>query len=69
MFNFKVTAEARRRGLGWWFIFLSVFAALFVLSSAKGSASPILFIAIFGSLFVGFPVGLGVGLLTGRIRW
>jgi hypothetical protein len=47
---------------------IAALCALFVIMTARHSKSPLLFVVIFGGLFVLVPVLVGFGVLTGRLR-
>jgi hypothetical protein len=70
---FNLTPERsrtlRNKALGWFFIAFAMLAAVLILPGAKESASPTLYVVIFGGLFVGIFAVLGVALLTGRVQW
>lgn len=54
--------------VGVFFIAFALVAAVLVLPGAKGSQSPILYVCIFGGLFVGIPVALGIGVVLENRR-
>jgi hypothetical protein len=67
----KVTGKPVRASVGVWFVGFALIMAILLLPGAKNSASPVLYVCIFGGLFVGVPAVLGVGVLyhnlhTGR---
>ena len=70
---FNLTPErsktARNKALGWFFICFAVLAAVLILPGAKESASPTLYVLIFGGLFVGIFAVLGIAILTGHVQW
>ena len=59
---------ANPKTLGYFFISFAILMGLVILPGAKDSASPVLYVFIFGGLFVGVFATLGVGLLTGRVK-
>jgi hypothetical protein len=48
-------------------IVLSIACALIVLPGAKHAQSPVLYIVLFGGLFVGVPLAISIGCLTGYL--
>jgi hypothetical protein len=61
-------APTNTKSLGWFFIGFVALAGVLILPGATESASPTLYVIIFGGLFVGVFAVLGVGLVTGRVR-
>ena len=59
----KATGKPVPVVLGWCFIAYAGIAALFVLPGANDSHSPILYVAIFGGLFVAIPAVLGIAIV------
>ena len=51
----KVTEKPVRTSVGIFFIGFALLAAAIILPGAKGKQSPILYVCIFGGLFVGVP--------------
>jgi hypothetical protein len=64
----KVTGRAVPTSLGFFLIVFAVVAAVAVLSGARGMQSPLLFVGIFGGLFVGVPAALGIGVVVENRR-
>jgi hypothetical protein len=66
----KVAADGKRFGLdvGIWFVGFGLLGAVLVLPGAKAAASPALFVIIFGGLFIGVPIALGVGVISEHLR-
>jgi hypothetical protein len=59
----KVTGKPVPTSIGIWFIVFALVDAVAIVSGAKGTQSPLLFICIFGGLFVGIPAALGIGVV------
>lgn len=59
----KVTGKPIPVGVGVFFIVFGVIGAAAMLSGAKGAASPLLFVCIFGGLFMLIPAVLGIGIV------
>jgi len=64
----KVTGKPVPTSVGLFFIGLALIAAGFIFPGAKGAQSPILYICIFGGLFVGIPAALGIGVVVENRR-
>jgi hypothetical protein len=54
--------------LGTWFIGFALISALLILPGAKESKAPLLYLFIFGGLFVGIPAILGIGTVYEHLR-
>jgi hypothetical protein len=59
----KVTGKPIRPSVGVCFVGLAVINAILILRGMKGAPSPILYICIFGGLFVGIPAVLGIAIV------
>jgi hypothetical protein len=59
----KVTGKPVKPSVGMCFIGFAVINAILILRGMKGAASPILYICIFGGLFVGIPAVLGTAIV------
>ena len=57
-----------RIGVGVFFIAFSLVSAFLILVGARDSASPILYVCIFGGLFSAVPGILGVGIIADQLR-
>jgi len=64
----KVTGKPVTVGLGMWLIVFAVISAAAILSGAKDAESPLLFVGIFGGLFVLIPAVLGIGIVYEHLR-
>jgi hypothetical protein len=64
----KVTGKPIPTDVGIFFVAFAFVAAAAVLSGAKDAQSPLLFICIFGGLFVGIPAVLGIGVVLENRR-
>jgi hypothetical protein len=64
----RVTGKPVRTSVGFCFIALALIAAVLVLPGAKESQSPLLYVCIFGGLFVGIPAALGIGVVLENRR-
>jgi hypothetical protein len=64
----KVTGKSVRTSVGIFFIGFALLAAVVILPGAKGTKSPILYVCIFGGLFVGVPAALGIGIVIENRR-
>ena len=64
----RVTGKPVPTSVGVFFIAFALVAAVLVLPGAKGSQSPILYVCIFGGLFVGIPAALGIGVVLENLR-
>jgi len=64
----KVTGKPVPTSVGIFFIGFAVLAAAFIFPGAKGAQSPILYVCIFGGLFVGIPAALGIGVVVENRR-
>jgi hypothetical protein len=64
----KVTRKPVPTGVGIFFIGFAHLAAAFVFLGVKGAQSPILYICIFGGLFVGIPAALGISVVVENRR-
>jgi hypothetical protein len=59
----KVTGKPVAAGVGVSFICLALIGAILILLGAKESQSPLLYICIFGGLFVAIPAVLGIAVV------
>ena len=64
----RITGKPVPTSVGGFFIAFAIIAALLVFPGAKGSQSPLLYICIFGGLFVGIPAALGIGVVLENLR-
>jgi predicted membrane-bound mannosyltransferase len=64
----KVTRKPVPTSVGIFFIGFAFLAAALIFPGAKEAQSPILYICIFGGLFVGIPAALGIGVVVGNRR-
>ena len=64
----KVTGKPVRPSVGVFFIGFALINAMLILRDMKGAASPILYICIFGGLFVGIPAVLGIAIVHEHLR-
>lgn len=65
----RATTKAVPTSVGFFFISaFAVVAAVAVIAGAKGAQSPLFFVSIFGGLFVGVPVALGIGIVIENRR-
>ncbi len=64
----RVTGKPVRRSVGLCFIALALIAAVLVLQGAKESHASLLYVCIFGGLFVGIPAVLGIGVVLENRR-
>jgi len=64
----KVVGKPIAMSVGLFFIGFALIAAAPVFSGAKGSQSPLLYICVFGGLFVLIPAALGIGLVLENLR-
>jgi hypothetical protein len=54
--------------LGVFFVALAITSAIFLLPGATKSSSAILYILIFGGLFVGVPATFGFGIILAQLK-
>jgi hypothetical protein len=54
--------------VGVFFVALAITAAILLLPGAAKSASAVLYILIFGGLFVGVPATLGLGVILAQLK-
>jgi hypothetical protein len=54
--------------VGLFFIGFALLAAALILPGARGAHSPILYVCIFGGLFVGIPAALGIAVVIENRR-
>jgi len=59
----KVTGKPVPTAVGIFFIGFALLAAILILPGARGAQSPLLYICIFGGLFVGVPAAFGIGVV------
>ena len=59
----KVTGKPVATSVGAWFIAFAILCAVLLMPGAKHSQSPLLYLCIFGGLFVGVPAVLGVAVV------
>jgi predicted membrane-bound mannosyltransferase len=64
----KVTGKAVPTSVGIFFIGFALLAAAFIFPGTKEAQSPILYVCIFGGLFVGIPAALGIGVVVENRR-
>jgi hypothetical protein len=64
----NVTGKPVSISVGIFFIGFALLAAAFIFPGAKGAQSPILYVCIFGGLFVGIPAALGIGIVVENQR-
>jgi len=64
----KVTGKPISTGVGVFFIAFALIAAVMVLPGARSSQSPLLYVCVFGGLFVGVPAALGIGVVLENLR-
>jgi hypothetical protein len=64
----RITGKPVPTSVGGFFIAFALIAAVLVLPGAKGSQSPVLYVCIFGGLFVGIPAALGIGVILENLR-
>ena len=64
----KVTGKHVPTSVGVFFIVFALIAAVIVSAGAKESQSPLLYVCIFGGLFVAIPVCVGVGVILENLR-
>jgi hypothetical protein len=64
----QITGKPVPTSVGFFFIGFAVVAAVAILSGAKSAQSPLLFVSIFGGLFVGVPAALGIGVVIENRR-
>jgi hypothetical protein len=74
----RVTGKPIRPSVGVFFIGFALISAILILPGAKGSEAPLLYVCIFGGLFVGIPAVLGIAIVyehlhnrnrSGITRW
>ena len=63
-----VTGKPVPTSVGIFFIGFALLAAALIFRGANGGQSPILFVCIFGGLFVGIPAALGIGVVVENRR-
>ena len=64
----KVTGKPIPTSVGLFFIGFAVLAAAMILRGAKGAQSPLLYVCIFGGLFIGIPAVLGIAVVLENRR-
>lgn len=64
----KITGKPVPTSVGIFFIGFAILAAAIILPGTKGTQSPILYVCIFGGLFVGVPAALGIGVVLENRR-
>lgn len=64
----KVTGKPVPTSVGIFFIGFALLAGALILPGAKGAQSPILYVCIFGGLFVVVPAALGIGVVLENRR-
>lgn len=64
----KVTGKPVPTSVGVFFIAYALVAAVLILPGAKGAQSPVLYVCIFGGLFVGIPAAVGIGVVFENLR-
>jgi len=64
----RVTGKPIAFGVGLFFIAFAVTCAAAILSGAKDAKSPLLFVGIWGGLFVLIPAVLGIGIVYERLH-
>jgi hypothetical protein len=64
----KVTGKRIPTSVGLSFIGFAFLAAALILPGARGAQSPILYLCIFGGLFVGIPAALGIAVVIENRR-
>jgi hypothetical protein len=64
----KVSGKPFATSVGVFFIAFAVICAVLILSSAKESQSPFLYVCLFGGLFVGVPAILGIAVVRENLR-
>ena len=64
----RVTGKPVSTSVGLFFIAFALIAAVLVLPGARSSQSPLLYVCIFGGLFVGVPAALGIGVVLENLR-
>jgi len=64
----KVTGKRVPTSVGVFFIAFALVAAALLLPGAKSAQSPVLYVCIFGGLFVGIPAVLGIGVVLENRR-
>jgi hypothetical protein len=64
----KITGKDVPTSVGVFFIAFALVAAALVLPGAKAAQSPVLYVCIFGGLFVGIPGVLGIGVVLENLR-
>jgi hypothetical protein len=63
----KIHLKSRRAQVGILGIVFSLVCAVIVLPGAKSAQAPFLYLLIFGGLFVGVPLAMAIGCLTGHL--
>ena len=63
----KIEWKSSRVQVGVLGILFSIVCAVLVLPGAKHAQSPVLYLLIFGGLFVGVPLAMAIGCLTGHL--
>jgi hypothetical protein len=64
----KVTGKPIRPSVGVFFIGFALISAILILRGANGSEAPLLYVCIFGGLFVGIPAVLGIAIVYEHMR-
>ena len=64
----RITGKPVPTSVGGFFIAFALIAAVLVLPGAKGSQSPLLYVCVFGGLFVVIPAALGIGVALENLR-
>jgi hypothetical protein len=64
----RVTGKPVPTSVGIFFIGFALLAAGFIFPGAKAAQSPVLYVCIFGGLFVGIPAALGIGVVVENRR-
>jgi hypothetical protein len=63
----RVDLKSRRVQVGISGIVFAIVCAALVLPGAKNAQSPVLYVVLFGGLFVGLPLAMAIGCLTGHL--
>jgi hypothetical protein len=64
----KVASKPFPMSVGVCFILFALLSAVCLMPGAKDSRSPILYVCIFGGLFVGIPAVLGIAVVLENLR-